>query len=341
MSGNYFWVFVALIAVGLMLTLFGGKKQPGAKDFPPSVQWGALFVVIGAFGVLSEYISLTAVLLLFVVITGLISALDRWVLAPRRKAGLPGASPTETSAPIPVEVTPSANLLVDYSRGFFPVILVVFLLRSFLVEPFTIPSSSMRPGLVVGDFILVNKFIYGIRVPVLNNVLIPVGQVERGDVMVFNFPMNPKVNYIKRVIGLPGDTVEYRGKRLTVNGQAIPDVKDGTYDYLEQGVATIHNDRYRETLLSGKQVDVLNIPEAPTLVPSQVMDFPDRDQCRYDDNGFVCKVPSGKYFMMGDNRDNSLDGRYWGFVDDRLVVGKAFFIWMNFSQPSRIGSRVR
>ncbi|BEV71465.1 MULTISPECIES: signal peptidase I [unclassified Paludibacterium] len=322
MSGNYFWVFVALAVIGLMLTLFGGKKQPGAKDFPPSVQWGALFVVIGIFGVLSEYISLTAVLLLFVVITGVVWALDKWLLAKKRQAS-----------------QQEASLVVDYARGFFPVILVVFVLRSFLVEPFTIPSSSMRPGLVVGDFILVNKFIYGIRVPVLNNVLIPVGKVERGDVMVFNFPMNPKVNYIKRVIGLPGDTVEYRNKRLTINGQPVADVKDGTYDYLEQRVAMIHNDRFQEDLL-GKKVEVLNIPDAPTLVPAQVMDFPDRDQCRYDDNGFVCKVPAGKYFMMGDNRDNSLDGRYWGFVDDRLVVGKAFFIWMNFSQPGRIGSRV-
>jgi len=322
-SGNYFWVFVALAIIGLMLTVFGGKKQPGAKDFPPSVQWGALFVVIGVFGVLSQYISLTAVLLLFVVITGAVYALDKWLLAKKR-----------------AEREAEASLVVDYSRGFFPVILVVFLLRSFLVEPFTIPSSSMRPGLVVGDFILVNKFIYGIRVPVLNNVLIPVGQVERGDVMVFNFPMNPQINYIKRVIGLPGDVIEYRNKRLTINGQPVADVKDGTYDYLEQGVAMIHNDRYQEHL-GAKKVEVLNIPDAPTLVPSQVMDFPDRDQCRYDDNGFVCKVPTGRYFMMGDNRDNSLDGRYWGFVDDRLVVGKAFFIWMNFSQPSRIGSLVR
>jgi signal peptidase I len=321
-SGNLSWVFVGLVVIGFGLALFGGKKQAGAKDFPVMVQWGALALVIGVFGLLSDYMNFGTVMLIFVLATGLIAALDRWVLARKRDAGEP------------------AGVLVDYSRGFFPVILAVFVLRSFLAEPFTIPSSSMRPGLSVGDFILVNKFTYGIRIPVLNTVLIPVHKVERGDVAVFNFPPNPKVNYIKRVIGLPGDTVEYRNKRLTINGKAVPDVSDGSYDYLEQKVAQIHNDRFRETL-GNKQVEVLNIPDAPTLALSQVADFDGRDQCRYDDNGFVCKVPQGHYFMMGDNRDNSLDSRYWGFVDDHLLVGKAFFIWMNFSEPGRIGTVVR
>lgn len=354
MFGNLFWVFVALTVIGLMLVAFGGKKQQDAKDFPVAVQWGALAVVIGVFGVLSDYMSFTAVMLLFVVATGVVTAFDRWVRRPRlaRQAGETAQAAAADRAGLPADAAavadtiatavtvPQANVLIDYSRGFFPVILAVFLLRSFLVEPFTIPSSSMRPGLVVGDFILVNKFAYGIRVPVLNNVLIPVGKVSRGDVVVFNFPVNPKVNYIKRVIGLPGDTVEYRNKRLSINGRPVQDAPDGSYDYLEQNVAMIHNDRFRETL-GDKQFEVLNIPDTPTLAPSQVMDFPGRDQCRYDDSGFVCKVPQGQYFMLGDNRDNSLDGRYWGFVDDRLLVGKAFFIWMNFSNPARIGSRVR
>jgi len=322
-AGNLFWIFSSLAVIGLMMVAFGGKKEAGAKDFPASVQWGALAVVIGVFGVLSEYMSFTATMLIFVVLTGLITALDRWILARNRQ-----------------QQAGEANVLIDYSRGFFPVILVVFLLRSFLVEPFTIPSSSMRPGLVVGDFILVNKFTYGIRIPVLNTVLIPMNKVQRGDVVVFNFPPNPRVNYIKRVIGLPGDTVEFRNKRLTINGQAIVDQNDGSYDYLEQRVAMIHNDRFKETIGS-KTYDVLNIPDAPTLMLSQVTDFPGRDQCRYDDSGFVCKVPLGHYFMMGDNRDNSLDGRYWGFVDDRLLVGKAFFVWMNFSQLGRVGNTVR
>nr|WP_246879443.1 signal peptidase I [Chromobacterium violaceum] len=318
-----FWVFSAAVVVGLLLILLGGKKQEGAKDWPQSVQWGYLALVIGGFGLLSDYMSFTAVMLVFVVITGAVWALDKWMLAKKRAAS--GAQPGH---------------FVDYSRGFFPVILVVFMLRSFLVEPFQIPSSSMRPGLVVGDFILVNKFTYGIRVPVLNNVLVPVNQVKHGDVVVFNYPPNPKVNYIKRVIGLPGDTVEYRNKRLTVNGKPLTDVEDGTYDYIEQGLAQITAQRFRESQ-GGKTYHVLNNAEAPVVALSQVQDFPYRDNCRYDDDGFVCKVPQGNYFMMGDNRDNSSDGRYWGFVDDKLMVGKAFMIWMNFTQLSRIGTQIQ
>ncbi|MCD4484828.1 signal peptidase I [Chromobacterium vaccinii] len=323
MGANLFWVFSAAVVVGVLLILLGGKKQEGAKDWPQSVQWGYLALVIGGFGLLSDYMSFTAVMLVFVVITGVVWALDKWMLARKRAAS--GAQPGH---------------FVDYSRGFFPVILVVFVLRSFLVEPFQIPSSSMRPGLVVGDFILVNKFTYGVRVPVLNNVLVPVNKVNHGDVVVFNYPPNPKVNYIKRVIGLPGDTVEYRNKRLTVNGKQVTDVADGTYDYIEQGLAQITAQRFRENQ-GGKSYHVLNNVEAPVVALSQVQDFPYRDNCRYDDDGFVCKVPQGNYFMMGDNRDNSSDGRYWGFVDDKLMVGKAFMIWMNFSQLSRIGTRIQ
>nr|WP_218645217.1 signal peptidase I [Aquitalea sp. LB_tupeE] len=302
-----------------MLIAFGGQREVGQKDWPVSVQWGYLALVIGGFGLLSNYMSFTAVMLVFVLVTGVVWALDKYLLA-KKRAG-------------------EAGHFVEYSRGFFPVILVVFLLRSFLVEPFQIPSSSMRPGLVVGDFILVNKFAYGIRVPVLNNVIVPVGKVSRGDVVVFNYPPNPKVNYIKRVIGLAGDVVEYRNKRLTINGKAVPDEKDGTYDYLEQSLGTIHNDQFKE-VMDGKAYKVLNIPDAPVVALGQVSEFPYRDQCQYDDNGFVCKVPAGHYFMLGDNRDNSLDGRYWGFVDDKLMVGKAFLIWMNFGALSRIGTSI-
>ncbi|MBN3005826.1 signal peptidase I [Chromobacterium alkanivorans] len=321
MGGNLFWVFVVAVAIGGMLIAFGGKKQEGAKDWPQAVQWGYLAVLIGGFGLLSNYMSFTAVMLVFVLITGAVWLADKLVLAKRRVA--------ETQA----------GHFVDYSRGFFPVILVVFLLRSFIAEPFQIPSSSMRPGLVVGDFILVNKFTYGLRVPVLNTVFAPVDKVERGDVVVFNFPPNPKVNYIKRAIGLPGDVVEYRDKRLTVNGKPLPDADDGSYEYLEQGLMMVNAKRYKETM-GQRTYSVLNNEGSATVTLSQVQDFPFRDNCRYDDNGFVCKVPAGHYFMLGDNRDNSLDGRYWGFVDDKLVVGKAFMIWMNFGDLSRIGKTI-
>ena len=325
MGANLFWGFVAAAVVGAILVALGGKKQDGDKDWPQSVQWGYLALVIGGFGLLSSYMSFTAVMLVFVLITGVVWALDKWLLAKKRAAS--GAQPGH---------------FVDYSRGFFPVILVVFVLRSFLVEPFQIPSSSMRPGLVVGDFILVNKFTYGIRVPVLNNVLIPVNKVEHGDVVVFNYPPEPKINYIKRVIGLPGDTVEYRNKRLTINGKPLQDVPDGSYDYLEKdmGLQTITANQYRESQ-AGKTYHVLNNVGTPVVALSQVRDFDYRDNCRYDEDGFVCKVPQGHYFMMGDNRDNSSDGRYWGFVDDKLMVGKAFMIWMNFGNLSRIGTQIK
>ncbi|WP_028536038.1 signal peptidase I [Paludibacterium yongneupense] len=339
MGGNLFWVFVAMAVVGILLVARGGKKEVGAKDYPAAVQWGALVLVIGIFGVLSEYMSFTAVMLLFVVATGAVAACDRFLLAPRRAAVAGVEASTGEDVARSAEgkyASAEPGVLVEYSRGFFPVILVVFLLRSFLVEPFTIPSSSMRPGLVVGDFILVNKFTYGLRVPVLNTVAIPVGKVARGDVVVFNFPPNPKVNYIKRVIGLPGDVVEYRNKRLTINGVAASYAADGSYDFVEQQLAMIHTDKLSETQ-HGKKVSVLNIPDSPTLTLSQVMDFPDRDKCLYDDSGFKCTVPAGHYFMMGDNRDDSLDSRYWGFVDDKLIVGRAFMIWMNFKDLSRIG----
>ncbi|RXZ44284.1 signal peptidase I [Crenobacter cavernae] len=323
MGANLFWVFAVLAAIGLMLIAFGGKKEPGAKDWPASVQWGYLMLVIGGFGVLSEKMSFSAVMLVFVVITGVVWFANRFVLARKRLA----------------EGRESGHF-VDYAVGFFPVILVVFLLRSFLVEPFQIPSSSMRPGLVVGDFILVNKFTYGIRVPVLNNVAVPVHQVERGDVAVFNYPPEPRVNYIKRVIGLAGDTVSYRDKKLTVNGKPVPQLADGSYDYLEQGLAMVHNEQYQETL-GARTYRVLDIPEARPVSVERVANFPYRENCDYDESGFSCKVPAGHYFMMGDNRDNSLDGRYWGFVDDRLMVGKAFMVWMNFGDFSRVGKTIQ
>ncbi len=317
-----FWVFVALIVIGVVLMLVSGKKAPGAKEHPAAMQWGSLAVLVGVFGALTDYWSITAVMLLLVVVCGIATAWDKWVAEPRRKAE--GAEP---------------GFFAENARGFFPVLLAVFLLRSFVAEPFVIPSSSMRPGLVVGDFILVNKFTYGIRVPVLNNVLMPVNKVEHGDVMVFNFPVDPKKNFIKRVIGLPGDVIEYRDKHLSVNGKRVADTPDGSYEYREPA-GSLHADRLVETY-NGKSYAILNMADKAPVLLYGVRDFPARDQCQYDENGFICKVPEGKYFMMGDNRDNSDDSRYWGFVDDSLVVGKAFMIWMNVSEPSRIGTLVR
>jgi signal peptidase I len=222
---------------------------------------------------------------------------------------------------------------LDWTAGLFPVIIVVFLLRSFLFEPFKIPSGSMVPTLLVGDLILVNKYTYGLRLPVLNTKITAGTPPQRGDVMVFRYPPKPSLDYIKRVVGVPGDTVAYLNKRLTINGQpvattAVPEFFDEeAMRYFKQ---------FEETL-GGKKHRLLNDDDRPAFVPG-ADNFDGRDGCSYTVEGVTCKVPAGHYFMMGDNRDNSLDSRYWGFVPEKNIVGKAFFVWMNFGSPKRIGS---
>lgn len=231
-----------------------------------------------------------------------------------------------------------ANLLrqptwIEYSGSFFPVIALVFFLRSFLYEPFKIPSSSMVPTLQVGDLILVNKFIYGIRLPVLNKKIIEVNHPQRGDVMVFRYPKDVSLDYIKRVIGVPGDKIVYRNKRLTINGKAV------SYKQLPDYLDEEHLNYSQEFLeyLPGAEHKILNDEQAPSYVPNPDA-FAQHELCTYDVEGFACTVPPGNYFMMGDNRDNSLDSRYWGFVPDQNIVGKAFFVWMNLGNLKRIGS---
>jgi signal peptidase I len=222
---------------------------------------------------------------------------------------------------------------IEYSGSFFPVIALVFFLRSFLYEPFKIPSSSMVPTLQIGDLILVNKYQYGIRLPILNKKVIEVGNPQRGDVMVFKYPEDVKLDYIKRVVGVPGDTVTYRNKRLTVNGEQVS--YKPLPDYLDD--ETLSYSQHFTENLNGVSHEILTNPRAPSYVVNP-HDFPDRNLCSYDTEGFTCKVPAGQYFMMGDNRDNSLDSRYWGFVPDRNIVGKAFFIWLNLNDfPSNLG----
>ena len=219
---------------------------------------------------------------------------------------------------------------VEYSVSFFPVILIVFLLRSFLVEPFKIPSSSMVPTLLVGDFILVNKFTYGIRLPIVNEKVIDIGSPKRGDVMVFRYPEDPSLDYIKRVVGLPGDRVEYENKRLTINGKLVPERRID--DYLSRERMQFSR-RYVETL-GGVQHQILIDDDAPAAVmPTTATD----GNCNYNSEGLVCTVPPGHYFVMGDNRDNSSDSRVWGFVPDENIVGKAFFIWLNLNELGRFG----
>ena len=222
---------------------------------------------------------------------------------------------------------------LDWTAGLFPVIAAVFVLRSFLFEPFKIPSGSMIPTLLVGDLILVNKFTYGVRLPVIHTKLTEGNAPQRGDVMVFRYPPQPNMDYIKRVVGVPGDEVAYLNKRLSVNGQPVPTT--AVPDFFDEG-AMRYFKQYEEQL-GPKPHRVLNNPEAPAFVQGAT-DFAYRDHCRYSVEGVVCKVPAGHYFMMGDNRDNSLDSRYWGFVPDANIVGKAFFVWMNFGNLKRIGA---
>jgi signal peptidase I len=221
---------------------------------------------------------------------------------------------------------------IEYPKSFFPVILVVFLLRSFLVEPFKIPSGSMVPTLVVGDFILVNKFSYGIRLPIINKKIIELGQPKRGDVMVFRYPEDPSLDYIKRVVGVPGDRIEYKDKRLFVNGVEQP--RTPLPDYLHR--ERIHYSKQYLEKLGGVEHGIVLEDDAPAAVPFS-RQFPFRENCNYNSDGVSCTVPPGHYFMMGDNRDNSADSRVWGFVPDENIVGRAFFIWFNFSEPKRFG----
>ena len=222
---------------------------------------------------------------------------------------------------------------IEYSGSFFPVIALVFFLRSFLYEPFKIPSSSMVPTLLVGDLILVNKYTYGIRLPVLNKKVVEINNPQRGDVMVFKYPLDMTQDYIKRVIGVPGDKITYENKRLTVNGKPVE--YTALDDYLDD-----ERLEYRKQLqenLTGVSHKILNNEQMPTLNLPDVKPFPHSENCTYKYEGFTCVVPQGNYFMMGDNRDNSADSRYWGFVPDKNIVGKAFFVWMNLSNLRRIG----
>ncbi|NBX55449.1 MAG: signal peptidase I [Betaproteobacteria bacterium] len=231
---------------------------------------------------------------------------------------------------------------LDWTAGLFPVIAVVFVLRSFLFEPFKIPSGSMIPTLWVGDLILVNKFHYGVRLPVINTKLTAGEPVRRGDVMVFRYPPKPSLDYIKRVIGVPGDEVSYLNKQLRINGQAVDKVslpdffEEDSLSYIKQFQETFPVGATATEMSSTKSVRLLNNAERPAFIAG-TDDFGFKDQCQYSVEGVVCKVPQGHYFMMGDNRDNSLDSRYWGFVPEANIVGKAVMVWMNFSNLKRIG----
>ncbi|RZJ84750.1 MAG: signal peptidase I [Massilia sp.] len=294
------------------------------------------------------------ILFVLMVVTGVIWCLDVFVLAKQRRRAADAAlaeydrrTGKLTADGIKVDsgnqraAIEQAHLRqptwIEYSGSFFPVIALVFILRSFLWEPFKIPSSSMVPTLLVGDFILVNKYAYGIRLPIVNQKVIEIGDPQRGDVMVFKYPKDMGQDYIKRVIGVPGDTVTYENKRLSVNGKPVQYTPMD--DYLDDQHPVYHKQLTEQ--LPGKEGNVahriLNTEGKRTLDLGAVENFPNREACDYSYDKFTCIVPPGNYFMMGDNRDNSADSRYWGFVPDKNIVGKAIVVWMNFGDLKRIG----
>lgn len=333
------------------------------EAFLPYTQFAYLACFIAGFGLLLKVMSFAAVLLLATVTTGLIWLWDRYASKGAAAAAIGRGKAEQAKAvadqPIAaqsaaggtakaeqVKAVPQVPIWRELGASFFPVILIVFVVRSFLVEPFRIPSGSMIPTLLVGDFILVNKFAYGVRLPVANKKIIGVGDPQRGDVMVFRYPVDSSLDYIKRVIGVPGDTVSYRNKRLTINGEAVTQVEDGPFEYLEQEpnfngaqLEMARLNRFKETLGTHAHATLTESSKA-TLHLGSVQSFQHKDQCTYDQDGFTCKVPAGHYFMMGDNRDRSSDSRYWGFVPEDHIVGKAFLIWLNWSEFKRIGTRI-
>jgi len=324
-QGGLDWEMIAMLAAAASVAIIvwdviatrRGSARTDTRKGILEVAWPVLFIAV--MGLLLKFTDFAAVLLIAAVITGLVWLFDAKVLRRRRTAGEP------------------EPVVVDMARAFFPVIVVVFLIRSFWIEPFKIPSGSMKPTLLVGDFILVNKYTYGIRIPVINKKVIDVNPVRRGDVVVFRYPIDPSVDYIKRVVGVPGDKVVYRGKRLTINGEAV--AVQGSGFYTDSEINYMRLPTFSEKL-GEKNHQMMIVPAQPPVNLAEVRQFAHRDNCEYNDDGFSCTVPAGQYFMMGDNRDQSSDSRYWGFVPDDHVKGRAFLVWMNFGDLKRIGNGI-
>jgi signal peptidase I len=294
----------------------------------------------------SERLDFNALLVLATVVAGLTWLLDHWVFAPARAHSARGTGRDPGSQPVP--------LTVDYARSLLPVVLIVLVVRSFIFEPFRIPSDSMMPTLLDGDFILVNKFAYGLRLPLLDTTIVPIGEPKRGEVVVFHYPPDPAINYVKRVVGLPGDRVRVVSDQLIINGLPIALVDNGRFDD-----GCYHNMRLSTEVLGTHQHQTLSC-----RTPAEIVAPPTASCNRRSERNYECDeptvpglrdasdsdevvVPPGQYLMIGDNRDNSRDSRYWGFVREKLLVGKAMRIWFNWDLQrsggpnwSRIGQRI-
>lgn len=254
-----------------------------------------------------QWLDFSTLMSLIVLVSGAIWAVDSWVLAPRRRlAGGTGAAAKEGAAR-----RPPKPVIVEYARSFFPVFLAVFIIRSFVIEPFRIPSGSMMPTLLIGDFIAVNKFSYGIRLPLSNRKLLDLGEPERGDVVVFRYPVDGETIFIKRIVGLPGDRLRYdREKRLHIDGVETGRSAPTIYEGAGSG-SHMTGARRRLEALGEHTHAVLYRPGQPTVEGEWV-------------------VPEGQYFVLGDNRDKSHDSRFWGFVPEENLIGPASVVWMNW-----------
>ena len=314
--------------------------------------YGLLAVFLGGwyFGKWSGNFSL--LLLILTVVTFVYWLAERFMFAPRRmvaaatleqqdaerreRLAQQGITKVDTDVAQARETLLMQPWWLDWTAGLFPVILVVFLLRSFLFEPFKIPSGSMKPTLLVGDLILVNKYYYGVRLPVINKKIVANHEPQRGDVMVFRYPKDTSTDYIKRVVGVPGDEISFREQRLYLNGVLAPIEQTPPPGFYDDELR-LYFPEYQEKLGDVTHRILLDVHSQPFYGQEDKITFPFRENCRYSAEGVTCKVPPGHYFMMGDNRDNSQDSRWWGFVPDENIVGKAFFVWMNFGNLKRIG----
>jgi len=328
---------------------------PGQAEGPALMTWlyNLLLplVIAGALHLIrSERLDFALTLVIISAIGGVIWVLDAWVLRPRRDHAAQAAGKEAHAVPEPG--------VVDYARSMVPVVVFVLVLRSFLFEPFRIPSDSMMPTLQDGDFILVNKFSYGLRLPVLNTKILGIGEPKRGDVVVFRYPPDPAINYIKRVVGLPGDRVKVISDRIYVNGEpleaeSLGRYSDGCYENMRLS-AVQTGEHHHQTLscLSPYSLPGATLPSCNRKIQRgydcMEADPPLNGEGVTDQGDFAeVTVPAGNYLMIGDNRDNSEDGRYWGFVPEANLVGSARRVWFNFDMKrsplvnwSRIGRKI-
>jgi signal peptidase I len=356
------WLMWPVLAVAVIDDWFLRPRRrlaalPAAAVDPPWLRavYGALPIVLVA-GALrlfrSERLDFALVLVVISAIGGAIWALDRFVFAPARARATAAAGHKIEALQEPGTV--------DYARSMVPVVVVVLVLRSFLFEPFRIPSDSMMPTLRDGDFILVNKFSYGLRLPVLNSKILDLGLPERGDVVVFRYPPDPRVNYIKRVVGLPGDRVRVSNDRIFINDEPVPETdlgrySDGCYDNMRLTEVRIGRHRHQAmSCLTSRGLDSMPTAACDRQIGRSYPCVEDNDLAPA--SGFADRgdreemtVPAGNYLMIGDNRDNSEDGRYWGFVPEANLVGSAKRVWFNFDADrswkrwidwGRIGKRI-